>query len=34
VVLIDSRAGLHDLAAAAITSLADTALLFAITDCP
>ncbi|MDH0202128.1 ParA family protein [Comamonas aquatica] len=29
VVLIDSRAGLHDLAAAAITSLADTALLFA-----
>jgi len=29
VVLIDSRAGLHDLAAAAITVLADTALLFA-----
>jgi cellulose biosynthesis protein BcsQ len=29
VVLIDSRAGLHDLAAAAITGLADTALLFA-----
>ena len=29
VVLIDSRAGLHDLAAVAITSLADTALLFA-----
>ncbi len=28
-VLIDSRAGLHDLAAAAITGLADTALLFA-----
>lgn len=28
VVLIDSRAGLHDLAAVAITSLADTALLF------
>lgn len=31
VVLIDSRAGLHDLAAAAITVLADTALLF-VTD--
>ena len=31
VVLIDSRAGLHDLAAAAITGLADTALLF-VTD--
>ena len=29
VVLIDSRAGLHDVAAVAITSLADTALLFA-----
>lgn len=29
VVLIDSRAGLHDLAAVSITSLADTALLFA-----
>ncbi|WP_189687244.1 ParA family protein [Pseudorhodoferax aquiterrae] len=29
VVLIDSRAGLHDLAAAAITGLADTTLLFA-----
>jgi hypothetical protein len=29
VVLIDSRGGLHDLAAAAITGLADTALLFA-----
>lgn len=29
VVLIDSRAGLHDLAATAITGLADTALLFA-----
>lgn len=29
VVLIDSRAGLHDLAAAGITGLADTALLFA-----
>ena len=29
VVLIDSRAGLHDLAAVAITGLADTALLFA-----
>lgn len=29
VVLIDSRAGLHDLAAAAITGLADTAFLFA-----
>jgi len=29
VVLIDSRAGLHDLAAVAITSLADTAFLFA-----
>lgn len=29
VVLIDSRAGLHDLAAVAITSIADTALLFA-----
>ncbi|MGE5451096.1 MAG: KGGVGR-motif variant AAA ATPase [Acidobacteriota bacterium] len=29
VVLIDSRAGLHDLAAVAITSLADTTLLFA-----
>jgi cellulose biosynthesis protein BcsQ len=29
VVLIDSRAGLHDVAAIAITSLADTALLFA-----
>lgn len=29
VVLIDSRAGLHDLAAAAIAGLADTALLFA-----
>ena len=29
VVLIDSRAGLHDLAAAAITGVADTALLFA-----
>lgn len=29
VVLVDSRAGLHDLAAAAITGLADTALLFA-----
>jgi cellulose biosynthesis protein BcsQ len=29
VVLIDSRAGLHDLAAAAITGLSDTALLFA-----
>lgn len=29
VVLIDSRAGLHDLAAVAITSLADSALLFA-----
>lgn len=29
VVLIDSRAGLHDLAAAAITSIADSALLFA-----
>lgn len=29
VVLIDSRAGLHDLAAISITSLADTALLFA-----
>ena len=28
VVLIDSRAGLHDLAAVAITSLADTAMLF------
>lgn len=33
VVLIDSRAGLHDLAAVSITSLADTALLFA-TDSP
>ncbi|MBK6725900.1 MAG: hypothetical protein IPG63_01360 [Xanthomonadales bacterium] len=33
VVLIDSRAGLHDLAAAAITGMADTALLFA-TDSP
>lgn len=33
VVLIDSRAGLHDIAAIAITSLADTALLFA-TDSP
>jgi MinD-like ATPase involved in chromosome partitioning or flagellar assembly len=29
VVLIDSRAGLHDVAAISITSLADTALLFA-----
>jgi len=29
VVLIDSRAGLHDLAAVAITSIADTALMFA-----
>jgi cellulose biosynthesis protein BcsQ len=29
VTLIDSRAGLHDLAAVAITSIADTALLFA-----
>jgi MinD-like ATPase involved in chromosome partitioning or flagellar assembly len=29
VVLIDSRAGLHDIAAIAITALADTALLFA-----
>ena len=29
VVLIDSRAGLHDLAAVSITTLADTALLFA-----
>ena len=29
VVLIDSRAGLHDVAAVSITSLADTALLFA-----
>lgn len=29
VVLIDSRAGLHDLAAVAITNIADTALLFA-----
>jgi len=29
VVLIDSRAGMHDLAAVSITSLADTALLFA-----
>lgn len=29
VVLIDSRAGLHDIAAISITSLADTALLFA-----
>ena len=29
VVLIDSRAGLHDLAAVSITGLADTALLFA-----
>lgn len=29
VVLIDSRAGLHDIAAVSITSLADTALLFA-----
>lgn len=29
VVLVDSRAGLHDLAAVAITSIADTALLFA-----
>lgn len=29
VVLIDSRAGLHDLAAVAITGIADTALLFA-----
>ncbi|MEY4562239.1 MAG: hypothetical protein RLZZ618_1516 [Pseudomonadota bacterium] len=29
VVLIDSRAGLHDLAAVSITNLADTALLFA-----
>lgn len=29
IVLIDSRAGLHDLAAVSITSLADTALLFA-----
>ncbi|MFY4257095.1 ParA family protein [Achromobacter xylosoxidans] len=29
VILIDSRAGLHDLAAVAITSIADTALLFA-----
>lgn len=33
VVLIDSRGGLHDLAAAAITGLADSALLFA-TDSP
>jgi cellulose biosynthesis protein BcsQ len=29
IVLVDSRAGLHDLAATAITGLADTALLFA-----
>ncbi|MBX3623834.1 MAG: AAA family ATPase [Rhizobacter sp.] len=29
VVLVDSRAGLHDLAAVAITTIADTALLFA-----
>ena len=33
VVLIDSRAGLHDIGAVSITSLADTALLFA-TDSP